>query len=72
MVKRSAKIYEFYLMLMIGIVHPLNSFDPVWTQFHHWAHIIKTIAVTPGLLNKLYVLVKGRGKKEKEGKKLIR
>lgn len=47
--------------VVYGLVHPLNSFDPIWTQFHHVVHIFNTIRTMPGLRNKLFVLIKGPG-----------
>lgn len=44
-----------------GLVHPLASWDPIWTQLCHFCHIWKTFWETPGLKNKLAVLFKGPG-----------
>lgn len=44
-----------------GLVHPLASWDPIWTQLCHFCHIWKTFLETPGLKNKLAVLFKGPG-----------
>eukprot|EP00026_Physarum_polycephalum_P006339 Phypoly_transcript_06381.p1 GENE.Phypoly_transcript_06381~~Phypoly_transcript_06381.p1 ORF type:complete len:508 (+),score=90.42 Phypoly_transcript_06381:219-1742(+) len=44
-----------------GLVHPLGSFDPVWTQFHHVVHILNSMWYVPGWKNKLFVLIKGPG-----------
>lgn len=47
--------------VVYGLVHPLNSFDPLWTQYHHVVHVIYTFWTMPGFWNKLSVLVKGPG-----------
>ncbi|XP_048587138.1 alkylglycerol monooxygenase isoform X2 [Nematostella vectensis] len=44
-----------------GLVHPLASWNPIWTQVSHYAHIWNTFWATPGLNNKLSVLFKGPG-----------
>lgn len=44
-----------------GLVHPLDSWDPIWTQLCHFCHIWKTFWETPGLKDKLAVLFKGPG-----------
>ncbi|KAJ7372313.1 hypothetical protein OS493_019757 [Desmophyllum pertusum] len=44
-----------------GLVHPLASWDPIWTQLCHLCHIWKTFWETPGLKDKLSVLLKGPG-----------
>ncbi|KAL9988521.1 hypothetical protein ACROYT_G002976 [Oculina patagonica] len=44
-----------------GLVHPLASWDPIWTQFFHFSHIWKTFRETPGIKDKLSVLLKGPG-----------
>lgn len=44
-----------------GLVHPLASWDPIWTQICHFSHIWKTFWETPGLKDKLSVLFKGPG-----------
>lgn len=44
-----------------GLVHPLASWDPIWTQLCHFCHIWKTFWETPGLKDKLAVLFKGPG-----------
>lgn len=44
-----------------GLVHPLASWDPFWTQACHFTHIWKTFWETPGTMNKLSVIFKGPG-----------
>lgn len=44
-----------------GLVHPLASWDPIWTQLCQFCHIWKTFWETPGLKDKLAVLFKGPG-----------
>lgn len=44
-----------------GLVHPLASWDPMWTQLCHFSHIWKTFWETPGLKDKLSVIFKGPG-----------
>lgn len=44
-----------------GLVHPLASWDPIWTQLCHFCHIWKTFWEKPGLKDKLAVLFKGPG-----------
>lgn len=44
-----------------GLVHPLASWDPIWTQLCHFCHIWKTFWETPGLKDKLAVLFRGPG-----------
>jgi len=47
--------------VVYGLVHPLNSFDPLWTQIHHYVHILNMLCSLPGFWNKVSVLLKGPG-----------
>ena len=47
--------------VIYGLVHPLNSWNPIWAQFHHLYYIITTIGSHKGALNKLYFLINGPG-----------
>ena len=47
--------------VVYGLVHPLNSWNPLWAQFHHAYYIITNIGSQKGLLNKIYFLVNGPG-----------
>lgn len=44
-----------------GLVHPLNSFEPLYVQFCHFIYIWKTFWAMEGIGNKLSVLFKGPG-----------
>ncbi|KAI9209921.1 Alkylglycerol monooxygenase [Polychytrium aggregatum] len=44
-----------------GLVHPINTFNPITVQTHHFVHILKTAYQTPGWINKAKVLVYGPG-----------
>ncbi|XP_014671886.1 PREDICTED: alkylglycerol monooxygenase-like isoform X2 [Priapulus caudatus] len=47
--------------VVYGLTHPVASFDPNYIQWCHYMHILRMTWVTPGLLNKLWVLLKGPG-----------
>ena len=47
--------------VVFGITHPINTFDPLTVQTHHLVHIFKTAWSTPGLMNKVWVFLKGPG-----------
>lgn len=44
-----------------GLVHPLASFNPIHVQLCHYWYILKTVWNTKGVVNKLFVLIKGPG-----------
>ena len=44
-----------------GLVHPVQSFNPIYLQLHHWATIFRRIRDTPGLVNKIKVPFYGPG-----------
>lgn len=47
--------------VVYGLTHPLQSWDPTYTQFAHYIHICKMVWKTPGIWNKLCVIFKGPG-----------
>ncbi|KAJ3209746.1 hypothetical protein HDU67_005965 [Dinochytrium kinnereticum] len=47
--------------VLFGLTHNIQSFDPLWIQFHHFHHVFKTCWNTPGLGHKLAVLFAGPG-----------
>ncbi|KAG0176983.1 hypothetical protein DFQ28_004515, partial [Apophysomyces sp. BC1034] len=47
--------------VVYGLTHPINSFNPVTIQFHHYKHIFQTFGSTQGFTNKLKVLFYGPG-----------
>lgn len=47
--------------VVFGLTHPLNSWDVLYTQFLHVAHIGRMVWATPGLANKFFHIVKGPG-----------
>jgi alkylglycerol monooxygenase len=47
--------------VVYGLVHPLNSFDPLWTQLHHFFHMFTYARSLPGVWNKICVFIKGPG-----------
>lgn len=47
--------------VIYGLVHPLNSWNPLWAQFHHLHYIITTIGSHKGFKNKIYFLINGPG-----------
>ncbi|CAH1253000.1 AGMO [Branchiostoma lanceolatum] len=48
--------------LVYGLRTAVNTWDPVWIQFHHFVCIWQTFWNTPGLWNKLRVLFAGPGR----------
>lgn len=44
-----------------GLVHPVQSYNPFYLQFHHWASIFRRMRDTPGLKDKLLVPIMGPG-----------
>jgi len=44
-----------------GLVHPLNSWDPFFTQFHHWQFILKRAWKDKKYINKFWRFWKGPG-----------
>eukprot|EP01113_Clastostelium_recurvatum_P035901 TRINITY_DN5051_c0_g1_i2.p1 TRINITY_DN5051_c0_g1~~TRINITY_DN5051_c0_g1_i2.p1 ORF type:complete len:535 (-),score=89.24 TRINITY_DN5051_c0_g1_i2:29-1444(-) len=44
-----------------GLVHPLISFNPIWTQIHYYVELWHKFRATPGVMNKMLCLVKGPG-----------
>lgn len=44
-----------------GLVHPVQSYNPFYLQFHCWPVMFKRICSTPGLVNKLRVPFYGPG-----------
>ncbi|KAI8912653.1 alkylglycerol monooxygenase-like protein [Gorgonomyces haynaldii] len=44
-----------------GLVHPINTFDPITVQTHHFSYVFKTAYNTPGFINKFKVLFYGPG-----------
>ncbi|XP_065838635.1 alkylglycerol monooxygenase-like [Oscarella lobularis] len=47
--------------VVYGLTHPINTWDPVWAQIHHFKHILERVWAIKGLKNKLGVLYKGPG-----------
>ncbi len=47
--------------VLYGLVHPINSWNPLWVQFHHAIYIISNIGSKEGFKNKLFFLLKGPG-----------
>ncbi|XP_069769856.1 alkylglycerol monooxygenase isoform X2 [Narcine bancroftii] len=47
--------------VIYGLTHPINTFEPLWTQFHHFIYIWKTFWTTSGINNKIFVIFKGPG-----------
>lgn len=48
-------------VVVYGLVHPLKSWNPLYTQVCHWKYILQTAWQMPGFLNKLSVFVRGPG-----------
>ena len=46
---------------MYGLTHNINTFNQWNVQMHHFAHILKQFVAVPGVLNKVWVLLKGPG-----------
>lgn len=36
-----------------GTVHPLQSYDPIWANFHYWAHLWRTAVAAPRWTDKV-------------------
>lgn len=47
--------------VIYGLVHPLNSWNPLWAQFHHAYYILSNIGSKGGFLSVLSFLFKGPG-----------
>ena len=47
--------------VVYGLVHPLNSWNPLFAQFNHAYYIITSIGSQKGVLNKISFLLKGPG-----------
>ncbi|XP_045209871.2 alkylglycerol monooxygenase-like isoform X2 [Mercenaria mercenaria] len=47
--------------VVYGLVHNINSWEPVYAQLHHFIYVIKTAWNIDGLSNKLSVIFKGPG-----------
>eukprot|EP01137_Pigoraptor_chileana_P008192 Opistho-2@54679 len=47
--------------VVFGLTHPQYTWDPLWTQVHHLAHIWRNFVAIKGWRNKLSVLFKGPG-----------
>ena len=47
--------------VIYGLVHPLASWNPLWAQLCHLAHMWACFWKLPGLTNKLSLIVKGPG-----------
>jgi len=47
--------------VVYGLVHPLNSWNPLWAQFHHVYYIISNIGSKKGFVNVMSFLFKGPG-----------
>uniref|UniRef100_UPI00398F46CB alkylglycerol monooxygenase n=1 Tax=Pristiophorus japonicus TaxID=55135 RepID=UPI00398F46CB len=47
--------------VIYGLTHPINAFEPFWVQVHHLLYIWKTFWATPGISNKISVILKGPG-----------
>ncbi|XP_067936949.1 alkylglycerol monooxygenase-like [Watersipora subatra] len=47
--------------VVYGLVHPLESRDPIYTQLCHWQYILTTAWNRPGLINKAKTLLYGPG-----------
>lgn len=44
-----------------GITKPLNSWNPFWANFHHWADMINMARKTPNLHNKIKIFFQAPG-----------
>ncbi|XP_074599430.1 alkylglycerol monooxygenase isoform X3 [Brevipalpus obovatus] len=44
-----------------GLVHPVESYNPFYVQFHSWYFMFKKMYETPGLKNKILVPLMGPG-----------
>ncbi|KAK3592480.1 hypothetical protein CHS0354_014978 [Potamilus streckersoni] len=47
--------------VVYGLVHPLQSWEPLYGQFHHLIYILKTAWKIEGWNNKISVFIKGPG-----------
>ena len=47
--------------VVYGLVHPVQSYNPFYLQFHHWTAIFKSIYHNKGWKNKLLAPFKGPG-----------
>ncbi|XP_066571640.1 alkylglycerol monooxygenase isoform X2 [Amia ocellicauda] len=47
--------------VIYGLTHPINTFELLMIQFHHYVYIVNTFWNTPGMTNKLSVIYKGPG-----------
>ncbi|XP_070582614.1 alkylglycerol monooxygenase [Erythrolamprus reginae] len=47
--------------VVYGLTHPINTFESLQVQFHHYVYIWNIFWTTPGLVNKLSVIFKGPG-----------
>jgi alkylglycerol monooxygenase len=47
--------------IVYGLVHQVQSWNPVYVQTNHWLYLLKTVYETHGIGNKLSVLLKGPG-----------
>lgn len=44
-----------------GITTPLNSWNPIWANFHYWVNLYNTAKKTHGVWNKILVFIKPPG-----------
>lgn len=47
--------------VVYGLVHPLNSWNPLWAQFHHAYYIVTNIGSKKGIWYMVSFLLKGPG-----------
>lgn len=47
--------------VVYGLVHPINSWNPLWGQFSHLYYIISNVGSNKGFMNKLRFLLNGPG-----------
>lgn len=47
--------------VVYGLVHQINTWNPIWIQICHYVHIAKTFWNMEGIKNKMFVLLKGPG-----------
>ena len=47
--------------IVYGLVHPLNSWNPLWVQFHHFIYLFRVVLEHDQLSDKLSLLFKGPG-----------
>lgn len=47
--------------VIYGLVHPLNSWNPLWAQFHHMYYILSNIRSKGGFVKAVSFLFKGPG-----------